>query len=209
MTTVDFFGLLNALPPIAGAGLSEGRVHHERAVVDIFRRGPSTWSSLYPGARILQDAESTLAQGMLGMVETALEEFEPADRPILEVDSRLRCSGIDQEAQDETGYCSVAFGEARFRRWSSALGAKLVDPSAPSPRCSAQGGEAGENEGLRMTLEVQGDTDEVVWVNIVLTCELAPNPTGTGLLHAHRYPFRLGEGGWRTSGEVESVRITP
>lgn len=146
-------------------------------------------------------------QEVVSMVETALAEFETPNGPIVQLESHFRCSGVERA---EGGYCPVPYAETLLTEYASEQGLVLVAPPSASPGCISNREEAQQDKGFRMTLGMQRDPDGVVWARIRLTCWTDAGAGGGGLLlQAYGYPFRLVDGAWKRSGEVESITISP
>lgn len=152
------------------------------------------------GGEVLHAQEE---RAVVSMVETALAEFETPNGPIVELESRLRCSEVGHE---ERGFCPEPFAETALAEYASGVGARLVSEPSGLPACRWNERESDEAKGLQKSLLMHRDAEGTIWISVTVRCERDPGHyMGSRFMQSARYPFRLVDGAWARSGEAITI----
>lgn len=142
-------------------------------------------------------------QAVKAMVGTALAEFETPNGPVVQLESRLRCSEAEREGR---GYCPEPYAETLLADHASEVGATLVSEPTALPPCRWNEGETGQAKGLRMSLLMHRDLEGLVWISVSVSCERdSGHYMGSLFFQEARFPFRLVDGVWKRSGEPITI----
>lgn len=160
---------------------------------------------LFGAAVWLSGATAAGAQqpdAVASMVETALEEFETSNGPIVEVEGRLVCA---DRRPDERETCPEPRADVVIGEYAERLEAGLVFDEPPLPACRWNEVEVRGRAGVRMSVRLSGDPEEVIWISVIVQCREDPDQFGREFVQALRYPFKMIDGEWQRSGEAVTV----